>query len=136
VPQKVWDLYKTEDIPLATHQLPPADMPGVAYYQGAFYNASNGATFATQVDKNLPVYVQSNMRHAYYAAVSWMDMQVGRVLDELEALDLAKDTAVAFHSDHGFVPAARRLPSTFVCYACVCQVATWGAQLLAQVHKL
>lgn len=38
-------------------------------------------------------------RLAYYAAVSWMDHQVGRLLDELESLALADDTVVVFHAE-------------------------------------
>jgi iduronate 2-sulfatase len=39
---------------------------------------------------------------AYRAATSFMDAQVGRVLDVLEELDLADDTLVVFSSDHGY----------------------------------
>lgn len=39
---------------------------------------------------------------AYYAAVSYMDAQVGRVLEALERLNLAKNTIVLFTSDHGY----------------------------------
>lgn len=39
---------------------------------------------------------------AYYAAVTFMDSQVGRVLDELDALGLAQNTVVVFSSDHGY----------------------------------
>lgn len=37
----------------------------------------------------------------YYAMVSQIDANVGRILDELERLGIAKDTAVIFSSDHG-----------------------------------
>lgn len=37
----------------------------------------------------------------YYAAVSAIDTQVGRLMDTLDALDLARDTLVIFTSDHG-----------------------------------
>jgi len=40
---------------------------------------------------------------AYYASISFMDAQVGRVLDELEALGLADNTIVVFTSDHGYL---------------------------------
>jgi arylsulfatase A-like enzyme len=46
---------------------------------------------------------QRQMIRAYYAATSYMDAQVGRVLDALEALGLADDTIVVFTSDHGFM---------------------------------
>jgi arylsulfatase A-like enzyme len=39
---------------------------------------------------------------AYYAAVSHMDAQVGRVLKVLDELDLREDTVVVFSSDHGY----------------------------------
>ncbi len=40
-------------------------------------------------------------RHGYYAMVSEVDHHVGRILDGLDALGLAKDTVVVFTSDHG-----------------------------------
>ncbi len=39
---------------------------------------------------------------AYFASVSFMDAQVGRVLDALERLELADNTIVVFMSDHGY----------------------------------
>ena len=39
---------------------------------------------------------------AYYASVSFMDAQVGRVLASLDQLGLAKNTIVVFTSDHGY----------------------------------
>ncbi len=39
---------------------------------------------------------------AYYASVSFMDEQVGRLLDTLDRLDLRKNTVVIFTSDHGY----------------------------------
>jgi iduronate 2-sulfatase len=39
---------------------------------------------------------------AYYASVTFMDEQVGRVLDKLDELELTDDTIVVFTSDHGY----------------------------------
>ena len=41
-------------------------------------------------------------RLAYYAAVSWMDHQVGKLLGELDSLGLTGNTVVVFHADHGW----------------------------------
>lgn len=45
---------------------------------------------------------QGRILAAYYASVTFMDTQVGRLLDALEELGLADDTLVVFSSDHGY----------------------------------
>ncbi|MGB4709624.1 MAG: sulfatase [Fuerstiella sp.] len=45
---------------------------------------------------------QQRMWQAYYASVTFMDEQVGRILDELERLNLRQSTAIVFISDHGY----------------------------------
>ena len=40
---------------------------------------------------------------AYYASVTYMDEQVGRMLDALDRLDMADNTVVVFISDHGWL---------------------------------
>jgi membrane-anchored protein YejM (alkaline phosphatase superfamily) len=42
------------------------------------------------------------LKHGYYAAVSYMDAQVGRVLDELERLGLRDNTIIILWGDHGW----------------------------------
>lgn len=44
---------------------------------------------------------QLGIRQHYYAAVSYMDAQVGQLLSALDKLNLSKDTLVVFTSDHG-----------------------------------
>lgn len=51
---------------------------------------------------NLPVETAREAIRAYYATISFMDAQVGRVLDGLDALGLRDDTIVLFSSDHGY----------------------------------
>jgi len=45
---------------------------------------------------------QKRMWSAYYAAVTFMDEQVGRIVDELDRLGLRETTAIVFTSDHGY----------------------------------
>ena len=100
IPQRFWDMYRTEDIPLPKHRLPPTNMPGIAWFPLNFYNSSNGRVFPLTITSPLDLWAQRHMRHAYYAAVSFLDFEVGRVLDELDSLAVADQTAVVFHGDH------------------------------------
>ena len=42
------------------------------------------------------------IKEAYYATISFVDAQVGRLIDQLEATGLDKNTVVVFTSDHGY----------------------------------
>jgi uncharacterized sulfatase len=50
----------------------------------------------------LPERLLLSATQAYYACVSFVDAQVGRLLDALDRLELADDTIVVFWSDHGY----------------------------------
>ena len=46
--------------------------------------------------------LSKEIKEAYYATISFMDAQIGRVLDKLEKTGLDKNTIVVFSSDHGY----------------------------------
>jgi iduronate 2-sulfatase len=80
-------------IPTALHDTLDASVPPIAWHPTAL--AVNPYT-------PLPRAAAQLERRNYYASVSWMDAQVGRVLRALEASGLASDTVVVLHSDHGW----------------------------------
>ena len=51
---------------------------------------------------NLDTELAKKIKHAYYATTSFVDAQVGRVLDKLKETGLDKNTIVVFTSDHGY----------------------------------
>ena len=58
---------------------------------------SNSSTYGVTPE------LHKGLLEAYYASVSYMDAQVGRVLDALEELGLKDNTIVVFTSDHGYL---------------------------------
>ena len=42
-------------------------------------------------------------RLSYYASVTWVDSQIGRVLDQLDTVKATPETLIILHSDHGSV---------------------------------
>ncbi|MEO0587868.1 MAG: sulfatase-like hydrolase/transferase, partial [Planctomycetota bacterium] len=50
----------------------------------------------------LPAELQRELVHGYYACVSYIDAQVGRLLDALDEHGLADHTIVVLWGDHGF----------------------------------
>jgi arylsulfatase A-like enzyme len=54
------------------------------------------------ITKPMDDWAARQMRHAYMASVSWLDHQIGRVLQELNVLGLENETMVVLHGDHGW----------------------------------
>ena len=55
-----------------------------------------------KVQNNLSDDVKRQAIHAYYATISFLDAQVGRLLDAMEELGLMENTVILFSSDHGY----------------------------------
>lgn len=53
-------------------------------------------------DQAAPDIVVLKNRQAYYAAVSYVDEQIGKLMDALAAMTLRNNTIVIVHGDHGF----------------------------------
>lgn len=93
-PKKYWDLYDPDEIGDPEPAQWPEDAPSVAWHDGRELLGEEGAAPTSRSAREL--------RHGYYAAISYLDAQVGRVLDALESLGLKDRTIVVFWSDHGF----------------------------------
>ena len=91
-PKKYFDLYDANKIVLP--DVNPAD--AVKYPKLAFNPTHTPYLWQDRPD------LKKTIIHAYYASISFVDAQVGRLLDELDRLGLAENTVVVFWSDHGY----------------------------------
>ncbi len=107
-PKKYWDLYNREDMPLEVFQEKPKNGVDVAFHNSGELRAYSDIppllSFTDQKDfgLTLPIEKQRELVHGYYAAISYMDAQVGKVLDKLESLGLTKNTIIVLWGDHGW----------------------------------
>lgn len=97
-PKRYWDLYDRDRMTSPDHPERPTGIPDFAWH-----NSVEVRGYADVPDDGpLPDDLVKRLRHGYYACVSFMDAQVGRVLDELDRLGLADNTAVVLWGDHGY----------------------------------
>ncbi|MFG0267628.1 MAG: sulfatase [Rhodopirellula sp. JB055] len=99
-PQKYWDLYDPDSLPMPEHETLPVDAPKVAGKRGG--EISNYKPVPTQPNAEFSDDLKRNLIHGYYASVSYVDAQIGKVIDELDRLELSENTIVVLWGDHGF----------------------------------
>jgi len=93
-PARYWNLYDPGDLRPPRPAGPPRGVPKIALH--------NGSELLRDFPDGLTAEQTMTLRHGYYAAISYVDAQIGRVLDELDRLGLRESTIVVFWSDHGF----------------------------------
>jgi len=106
-PKKYWDLYKREEMPIAAFQEHSKNGTLIAYHQsGELRGYSDIPEFVTLPADSLRIGLtlekQKELVHGYYAAVSYMDAQVGVLLNTLESLGTLDSTIIVFWGDHGW----------------------------------
>ena len=97
-PQKYWDLYQRTEFSPLPNQNKPEDAPDLAFHHWeelrGYADIPNQGSLAPEKEQEL--------WHGYYACVSYVDAQIGRVLQTLEELGLEKNTIVVDWGDHGY----------------------------------
>lgn len=103
-PKKYWDMHDPSELPVVSDQRITPNTPAYALH--------NNSELTHYVDlKDLPrpwddrdvsAEKARHLMHAYYACVSYVDAQIGRLLDALEEEGLADNTIVVLWSDHGW----------------------------------
>lgn len=95
-PKRYWDLYDPEEIAVADNQFKPLNAPEALKGSGEIHSYHDRG-----LEYNSDEWHRRN-RHGYYACVSYIDAQIGKILGALEELKLRENTIIAFWGDHGF----------------------------------
>lgn len=95
-PRKYWDLYRRDDVAPAPNRFQPKNLPGPCKSS----NEIDRYALTGQLKQSDEFHREA--RHAYFACVSYVDAQVGKIVAELDALGLAENTIIVLWGDHGF----------------------------------
>ena len=97
-PKKYWDLYDINNIHLPANYVQPESTPKQAFHNSGelrnYYDVPKQGDVSEEMAKKLI--------HGYYASVSYVDAQIGKVLEELGASGMDKNTVVLLIGDHGW----------------------------------
>lgn len=101
-PKKYWDMYEDSDIPLSPNRDVPTGVNNVF-----LHNSGEFAYQYTHPEKAAAGVILSDeysrtLRHAYFAALSYTDTQVGKVIKKLKEVGLYDNTIIVVWGDHGW----------------------------------
>ena len=97
-PKKYWDMYDPKEIKLATQTESPRNGAATGIH----------ASFELRVRHGIPKYgpigdeLSRTLLHAYYACVSYVDAQIGKMIKALEEAGIRDNTIIIVWGDHGW----------------------------------
>lgn len=97
-PKHYWDMYDPEALPMAEN---PFEPEGVTQFSLTNFGELRGY-FGIPKEGDIPKDLARQLIHGYCACVSYMDAQLGKVIEEVKKLGLWEDTVIMFWGDHGW----------------------------------
>jgi len=102
-PKKYWDLYDRDQIPLPSNPDLPMELPEMAINNlRELRGYTDFRDIQHPTDGTLDEDRTRLLRHGYFASVSYVDAQVGKLMHALDDLGLAENTIVILWGDHGW----------------------------------
>lgn len=103
VPKKYWDLYNRDSLPLASNPFVPEQSPVMtmnSMYELRGYDGFKHIKHPTEFTMNEDT--ARTLKHGYYASVSYVDAQFGKIIQHLKDLDIYDNTIIIIWGDHGW----------------------------------
>ena len=101
-PKKYWDMYDESKIALTPSPGIPKNMNAESLQESGEFNGYKNGEEKASLSKQVSDQYARKLRHGYYAGVSFIDAQVGKVINELKKLGLDKNTVIVLWGDHGW----------------------------------
>lgn len=101
-PKKYWDLYDREKINISDNEGLPLGVNKASLHESVEFNQYALGEEKASLESPVSVAYSKKLKHAYLAAVSYTDAQIGKLLNELKASGLDKNTIIVVWGDHGW----------------------------------
>ena len=108
-PEEFLDYYPEDALDVPDNQYAPVNMPNKAWNVPPIFRQFTdtspealGIPDIGNINVTLPDSKVKELRRAYYAATSYGDYELGRIIDELYNQGLENDTMIVFWGDHGW----------------------------------
>lgn len=101
-PKKYWDLYERDSIPISANPNVPENIDLKSLHQSGEFNQYALGEEKASLSASVSTAYAKKLRHGYLASISYIDAQVGKLLEELKTLGLAENTIIVIWGDHGW----------------------------------
>ena len=95
-------MYDEASIPISPMPDIPEGCDPVSLHESAEFKSYQSGDEMPSIKNRISDEYARKLRHAYFACVSYMDAQVGKVLDALEASGKMDNTIIILWGDHGW----------------------------------
>ena len=96
-PKKYWDKYERDEF-IINHPDIPVNMPEIAGMNWAELRSYSDIPESGTLDYSKAL----ELKHGYYACISFIDAQIGKLMNALEDLGIDDNTIIILMSDHGW----------------------------------
>ncbi|MCF6361665.1 MAG: sulfatase [Cyclobacteriaceae bacterium] len=101
-PKKYWDLYDRDSIAISPNPLLPKNV-----HLNSLHNSEEFNGYKLSDEKVSLVHLASDeyakkLIHSYYACISYIDYQIGLIVNKINSLGLAENTIIVVWGDHGW----------------------------------
>ena len=105
-PKRYWEMYDQSKFKIAEFQENSKNGPSIAYHSSGELRSYITPEISYEISKNNRVELseefQRDLIHGYYASTSFIDAQVGKIVDKLKETGLDQNTIIVIWGDHGW----------------------------------
>lgn len=101
-PKKYWELYNRDNIPLSDNPKIPENISLQSLHESGEFNQYALGEEKASLSESVSDNYARKLRHGYLASISYIDTQIGKLLEELKIQGMEENTIVVIWGDHGW----------------------------------